>query len=119
MFEVHPMIITFIIGVLLPLVNGLVFKYTSNPNYLKLVNAVLVLVAEAIAFALNDSGQYVFDHEVLSYFFQSLIALVTAQFAYQHGFVALRLTSRPDGVLPTNVGIKLGDRLDAEMPPQH
>jgi hypothetical protein len=115
---VDTMWMTLLISVVLPLVNGLVFKYTSNPHYLKLVNLVLVFIAEAANHALRD-GVYLFDNAWLSWVLQSLVAVVFAQTAYQHAYVGLRLTSRPDGILPTNAGIKVGDRLAGEVPPQH
>jgi hypothetical protein len=106
--SVNPYYVTLVISVVLPVVNGLVFKYTSNPNLLRLANAVLVFVAEAINFALQSDRTYLFDSAWLEWFINSFLALLVSQVTYLSIYVPLKLTSRPDGVLPTNGGVQLG-----------
>lgn len=115
--SVNPYFITLLISVGLPLVNGLVFRYTSNPNLLRLANAVLVFIAEAINFALQSDHTYLFDSAWLEWLINSFIALVVSQVTYASILVPLKLTSRPDGVLPTNSGIQLGaERMASQYP---
>lgn len=114
--KVDPYVVMVISGIVLPLVNGLVFRYSSNPKVLSLANAVLAFVANGIAYALAPDGAYLFDREWLSYLFTSFVSLVIAQTAYLRIYVPLKLTARPDGILPKG-GIKIGQRLPAEYPP--
>lgn len=112
----NPYYVMIVLSVILPLLNGLAFKYTSNPNLLRLANAVLAFVAQAINFALQSDHTYLFDNAWWEYVMASFLTLVISQAAYLNIYVPLKLTSRPDGVLPTASGIALGVRAPAEFP---
>lgn len=116
-FTLNPLVITTFTMVLLPWFSGLVFKYTSNPGYLRLAGAVMAFVAEAVNYGLNDHGALLITNEWLEWVFMSFIALVGAQTKYLSIDVPMKLTSRPDGVLPTTAGVQLGVRKPSEYPP--
>lgn len=98
-----PITVSYVIGVVLPLVVGLLTTQRLAPKYKALILVLLSAVAAAINISINDSGEAVFSQATLDTFIQTLIAGVASYFGVWKPF---KLTSStPDGKLGPNSGI--------------
>lgn len=105
-FSLDAFTVTFILGSLIPLVNGLVTKLTTSSAVKAIVTIVLSGIAGLVNVSLTDGGGAVISQSALK---SAILTLIVAIAMYAGVWKPLALTSSPvtrveDGVLVTEPG---------------
>lgn len=98
-----PVLVTVIISVFIPIVTGLITKYTLHPTWKNIITIILNAISALVVGAtMLPTGVSVISSQAL---LSAIIGVVVSIATYLGIWVPAKVTNRPDGILGAQTGI--------------